>query len=290
VSSVDHIHDSTPHARFLEHADGLVQNAISHREHYEVLKYRDVWHIRRVPTSGPRKGTDRQNTPPRGEITSFSHRSRYRLLVAMAEARAVPTHFITLTYPRVWPVSPRDWKRHLDSLVKRLLRRWPNAGVLWRLEFQKRGAPHFHAQLYGIDGVSPLEFRLWLRQAWYDVVGSGDERHLYAGTQADEVRSHAHAARYVAKYAAKVDSGEYAPDTGGEPIGRFWGVRGTLDRTVEVVVTISRENLVELRRTIRSWLRSRGARRYAKRLARMPLEYSFSVLGLGPPSLGGLTA
>lgn len=266
----------------------LVQTAISHREAFRVLKYRDVWHVKRVPL--PRRGASTDATiSPRGSITKFSRRSRKRLLEALAEARATPTHFITLTYPREWPKSPREWKRHLDAFLKRLRRRWPESGYVWRLEFQKRGAPHYHILAYGVDGVSDYDFRMWIREAWYEIVDSGDERHLYAGTQASPITNHAHAARYASKYAAKVDGEQLVPDTGGEAIGRFWAAGGNLCRDVIEVITISRDNVIELKRTIRKWLRSRGAHQYARRLAKLPPEYGLSVLGLGAGSLRGLT-
>lgn len=287
MPSPDNYQHNTSCEEFKAFADGLVQRSISDRELFRIEKYREVWHVRRVKSVGRQSAPEAHSRPRRGEVVRFSRKSRKRLLEALAEAQATPTHFITLTYPREWPESPTEWKRHLANFFKRVARQWPSYGAVWRLEFQRRGAPHFHALIYNLTGISPMEFRLWVRQAWYEVVNSGDERHLYAGTQADEVKSHAHAARYVSKYAAKVSDDECLPDTDGESIGRFWGVRGELRRDVIEVVTICREDLVELKRTVRKWLRSRGARRYAKQIARMPVLYGFSVLGLTVDFRGG---
>ena len=35
-----------------------------------------------------------------------------------------------------------------------------------------------------------MHFRRWLERIWFEVVGSGDEKHLLAGTSADLIKSH----------------------------------------------------------------------------------------------------
>lgn len=54
---------------------------------------------------------------------------------------------------------------------------------------------------------------------WYRIVGSGDVRHLRAGTQVAQVRSMRGVASYCAKYMSKTVWG-----ADWEHPGRFWGI------------------------------------------------------------------
>jgi hypothetical protein len=130
--------------------------------------------------------------------------------------------FCTLTYPNEWFFDPELWKTHLDNFAKRLLRRYPNGGAIWKLEMQQRGAPHFHPFVFGIEDSEPAleEFREWLSQAWFEIVGSNDLKHLLAGTGVERLRTMGGAIRYVSGYASKEDQ----TWQGGENVGRYWGV------------------------------------------------------------------
>jgi hypothetical protein len=123
--------------------------------------------------------------------------------------------FITLTYPAVWPSEPAVWKRHLDTWLKRLEREYVGLAAIWKLEFQARGAPHFHLLVFGTRWISAK----WCARSWYEVVESGDERHLLAGTEVKRIRSWRGVMSYASKYLAKKTS-ENLP----EMVGRFWGV------------------------------------------------------------------
>ena len=171
-----------------------------------------------------RKYARPRRQPPhsrRGTVREFSRRSRTRLQQTLC---AVPiAHvgrgllFITLTYPRAFPGAWPTWKRQLDTMLKRFRRRFPGFGCVWKLEPQRRGAPHFHLLAVGV----PFIAKDWLSRAWYDVVGSGDMRHLAAGTQVQLARSHRGVVSYASKYTAKRQ--ELPPDWQ-EGVGRFWGV------------------------------------------------------------------
>lgn len=155
----------------------------------------------------------------RGEA-AFSKASRRRLIRAVGEIdqdQAGPGLFVTLTYPGSFCLhqSPPDsWKRDLDVWTHRLVRRHPTVWGVWRIEPQKRGAPHYHLLLWGVPRIE----REWLSQSWWEVVGSGERSHLVAGTQVQRMRSHRGALVYAAKYLAKpCDSWV------GLRVGRWWG-------------------------------------------------------------------
>jgi hypothetical protein len=129
----------------------------------------------------------------------------------------------TLTYPGEFPRDGRVVKRHLDCFVKRAFRYWVEGrepkSCFWFLEFQERGAPHFHLFLnFTIPAVL-------VSQWWYEIVGSGDERHLLAGTRIEAMRSGRYGTvSYASKYAAKVEQKEVPPNF--VNVGRFWGIYG----------------------------------------------------------------
>ncbi len=154
----------------------------------------------------------------RGTIKQFSFASRRRLMRKLAETKKGQRPlFITLTYPGEYSTNPDVWKRDFDTIWKRIERRFPHACGIWKLEAQRRGAPHYHLLVWNIDYKKVV---LWIKTAWYEVVRSGDERHLRAGTRVEIIRSWNGVMSYASKYMGKI---EELP--GWESPGRFWGIR-----------------------------------------------------------------
>jgi hypothetical protein len=204
------------------------------------------------------RNTRKCPNPPqgrRGRITEFSRRSRSRMLKCIARTnRALLSRslLVTLTYPRTYSMESSIYKRHFKRFRERLTATFPAAAAVWKLEFQKRGAPHYHLLIVGL----PFLARQWLAKAWYEVVGSSDIRHLHAGTQVVRCNSPEKACRYAAKYVAKVSDSPSAP----EFTGRIWGVirRAALDQHV-VQWELERSGFERLLSAIRDVV-TRGAR------------------------------
>ena len=168
----------------------------------------------------------------RGQISMFSKQSRRRVLRLVATLKRVAlSSFVTLTYPDLFEKNPRIVKEHLDKFFKRMVRKFPEAIVIWRLEPMERKsgenkgeiAPHFHLLVWKADYKSLLQ---WLPENWYQVVGSNDRKHLMAGTSVEPVRSSRGVMYYTAKYICKAEN--YKLDGW----GRYWGVvnRGTNEK------------------------------------------------------------
>lgn len=218
----------------------------------------------------------RGNPPPPGareEITEFSSASRRRLLLFMATIqRTCLPWMVTLTYPGHFSPDERRWKRDLDAWLKRLKREHPTVAAIWKLEFQQRGAPHFHLFLWSlpiddhwsekarsnpVNLQKPLlysKFVDWLSRSWYEVVASGDEKHLRAGTRFERIRSPQGIMRYVAGYMSKDD--QTAP---GQNVGRYWGAhnRAAIPTAAAVVVPVDPVGYQALRRTARRFMLSK---------------------------------
>lgn len=159
----------------------------------------------------------------RGHVVMFTAQARRRLMYKMAQVkRSELPVLITLTYPGEWSKQSTDWKDDLRKMFQRMKRVYPHLGFVWKLEPQKRGAPHFHLLAWGLSHVPTLALGRWVSQIWYDVVGSGDIRHLYAGTRVETIRNHKGVMGYASKYLGKVED---LPE-GWENPGRFWGVKG----------------------------------------------------------------
>lgn len=132
---------------------------------------------------------------------------------------------ITLTYPGCWEDVVPDGetlKAHLNAFFRRYERAWGRRLIcFWKLEFQRRGAPHLHIMMVvppgraGVDAEKEYlrrldewergertarprrkkavgdgeTFRRWLSLTWADIVGVEDETqrllHEAAGTAVD---------------------------------------------------------------------------------------------------------
>ena len=260
----------------------------------EVEIYADMIKVK-VPTKNTIKGGGE-----RKECKGFSDSSRRRLIQKMAQWNLNDLHayFITLTYPAIYAADWEVWKRDLDVLFKRLERKYPMLiGSCWRVEFQKRGAPHFHLIAVTSKPCKNLVlFRSQIAEMWSEIVADGykmsggdmvayapeKEKHLRAGTGVEAVQGRKQLMAYVSKYLAKVDQAN-AP---GE-WGRNWGFRninGQLDFSPVEIVELDYSESGQLRRFVRRWLKSRGQVCYAGMVSR---RVNYSVLGLGANSENG---
>lgn len=212
------------------------------------------------------------STAVRGRVTGFSAGSRRRLMRLMAKMRSdVLPVFVTLTYPAEFPVDYRRWKNDLHKFYRRFARAYPEGAFIWRLEPQKRGAPHFHLLIYGVE-MSP-EFSAWVGDSWYRAVASGDPKHLQWGSNVQRVRSQRGVKFYVGKYIAKRQnepdptSSETSSASFGDvdwsQVGRWWGIRSGSNLPFSDVIRASGLDGVGTQRVVRvmrGFLRSRSQR------------------------------
>ncbi|HLR97328.1 MAG TPA: hypothetical protein VK053_22595 [Jiangellaceae bacterium] len=239
--------------------------------------------------------------PSRREVTGWSRKSRTNMVRSLCELDYSPLFdgpdfrplaMITLTYPGDWlTVAPngKEAKRHLAAFRRRYERAWgePLAAV-WKLEFQRRGAPHYHLLMRPPQGraATPgararadakvgagLEFRTWLSEVWADIVAHPDpeerRRHRLAGTGIDwneglKARDPRRVAVYFTKhgsFAAK----EYqhcVPTPWQEPgqgPGRFWGY-WHLEKAV-YGAEVSPGDAIAVGRVLRRWAHAQGVTR-----------------------------
>jgi len=209
----------------------------------------------------------------RGEIKGHSSKSqtRARQFLAKIPNEAIMSGFLlTLTYPgkqaadKVPEASEYViYKEHLRRFNQSLVRVWKGSGA-WFLEFQSRGAPHYHLILFGVDHASIESLKVWVSVEWNRIVDGGED-HLKAGTRV-EIPEHCDAARnYVTAYFTK---GSQALEE--TKVGRYWGKFGTkslpmAEEAVEVLTEVQAKvasrtlrRAVEHRVWVSSWNRLRA--------------------------------
>jgi hypothetical protein len=210
-------------------------------------------------------------------VREFTSKSRGRMMryvasVSWGELRQPGERLmmLTLTYPghwQRWCPNPETAIAHLDALAKRFHRATGTPlRCVWVREFQRRGAPHFHLLCLFPTFIDGKLSKDWLSRVWYEIVGSGDERHLQAGTRIDYAKSlqgsldPKRVAAYFAGYtAAGKDKGhQHEPPSGWRndngSVGAYWGRRGVTKATAEVAITPN--EVIELKRLIRRMIRA----------------------------------
>lgn len=185
----------------------------------------------------------------------------------LAKARTMPKWFITLTYPETFPAAyeaKQDCKRFLDNLNQWHRNNGKHMFTIWRLEFQSRGAPHFHLLIWsdwdkplqnskaikqkrwqdaishfteknwwwnydkGVNTTPWEQWRAWLSVGWWLRTQTGDLDHLRAGVDIKQINNPRQVTSYVSKYVAKIDQAgnEHVRADSGGKLGRLWGKVG----------------------------------------------------------------
>lgn len=222
-------------------------------------------------------GEKRDNWKPREKVVKWSDKSRSKMVERLATLDYSPFDipdsllaFITLTYPADWlAVVPtaRSAKKHLHSLRKRFEREFERPFyAVWKMEFQRRGAPHFHLLAPVPSGMG---FSEWLSHAWADIVKHPDPdqraKHLVAGTGVDRAKGmNSDTAQRISYYFSKHSSAnkgvkEYQNTPPQEwveagSVGRFWGYWGVVPITREVMM--SNADALFVARCLRRWQRA----------------------------------
>jgi hypothetical protein len=157
----------------------------------------------------------------RGAITKFSRQSRKRMIDTLHEYVFEEGVLVTMTYPGSYPTSAGVYKRHLQSFRKWLDVETVHAVAFWRLEFQDRGAAHFHVFVTGVRYVDARA----ASKKWDEIIGAEKKEGGSNGVDVKPVRS-GEGVRNVGAYVSKYISKDVSSDEG-EKLnypGRYWGV------------------------------------------------------------------
>lgn len=201
---------------------------------------------------------NKSTTPPErtsGDISSFSPGSRRRLIkkiLKLESSRLTSGAFVTLTYHEDWTTEREDLQQDLNAFLQALRRQYPNAVYIWRLEFQARGAPHFHLMIWRSRGCGEIplsDLAEWVRDTWTRIAAQGTEAHRKWGTDTARISSWREAMGYVSKYvAATGKEGEV------EYSGRRWGASQSLPTATTCRFHVSESDAHILRRILRKFI------------------------------------
>lgn len=210
--------------------------------------------------------TDRENIGgKRGAVTVFSKASRRRLFRKFARLRRVRTTFVTLTYPAEFP-DPMTAKDNMRAFLERVRRKFPDASGIWRMEYQTRGAVHFHFLFFNMGYWHWKE----VRKAWQEILGLQPGDPLF--TDIRLCRSYRGAKNYLSKYIAKNDQTEdefllLLSSLAYPHAGRFWGVfnKGKLPYAEQqyLIVTMERmRGIADAKKLLRRYYPGISRRKY----------------------------
>lgn len=208
------------------------------------------------------KTTAFTNSGSRDCINRFSASAGRRMRRYLRECVAEYKYMVTLTYPFTFPTNGPETKEHLRRFLQELKREHERRGTVsgyeafscfWFMEFQERGAPHYH--LF----TTWCPPRNWVSRRWYEICGTDDERHLLAGTRCEKLlRGRSGTISYASKYACKQEQKD-VPE-GFEDVGRFWGVVGM--KVVVSAATVVRDcdnldsNVIRAKNSLRSVIKT----------------------------------
>lgn len=189
-------------------------------------------------------------TPPprgkRGDIEYLSGKARARLMWIVKETDVEFKSLLTLTYGSTWPKSGKECKSHLDAMLK-WVRRNVTTSYLWFIEFQRRGAPHYHI-MFDVEAGDRFEMAVaWARIAESDTWMRVKMVQVHAHPKSwEDIRQAEGARRYVAKYALKTYQKRVPKEY--QNVGRFWGASRDVKASIPepVAVEMDEANLRQL--------------------------------------------
>lgn len=212
----------------------------------------------------------------RGEVTDWSPKARARFKRKIAKCKRGGLRnalMLTVTYPKEFPAvdDHHIYKGHLNQLNNYF--RENDICGFWKLEFQDRGAPHYHYVLLPKSKIKNLDnIRKDLSKRWYEIVGSGDHKHLQAGITLEHAKTIDGTIGYLTGYMSK----EYQLRP-----GNFTGhYTGTVNRKLipwgkENAIHLGREKALRVRRILRKGIqKSMESYHYHKIQKRIKKEYN----------------
>lgn len=153
-------------------------------------------------------------------------------------------YMITLTYGELYP-KVFEAKAQMRAFLKKIRRTFGRCTFLWRMEFQKRGAPHFHilasfAREISGTHLKYVGIRAWTKtqrkmhnSSWnkaYDKKTYKEKASHQYGFKLDTLESSRGGMKYVSKYAGKIDQNEPLAT-----VGRRWGLEGKNQLTLGAI-------------------------------------------------------
>jgi len=200
--------------------------------------------------------------------------------------------FVTLTYPKNYPKDWKVWKNDLKIYKDHLQRQYPACQGFWKLELQRRGAPHYHLVLSLGETVDLRDFRDWNDQLWANIAHYLDSHAGVYACTVRQLRSEREALNYASKYQTKES---YAPVNKdgeiqtaqqlGDTVGRLWGRIGKPNTDASEKILVRREWALQAKHIFADILRVYNQHKFADYLDRQGAHNSVTLYGVGDTPL-----
>lgn len=244
-------------------------------------------HVITCRPDGPHLLIHKRKPGRRGVVSGYSESSRRRLKYMLARLERSSALFVTITQREY--LSLDDYRRHWRTLEIAIRRRYPAVGlIVWRVEFQRRGARHLHLIIRPRPGRRIYISWRWISAVWGRLVGQGTvlPSGWLDGTPSVDVEYVAPGSpklmAYVSKYVAKssapetcgsreataqgdgasLDNSNISAQSSSSSTGRVWGVTGRRWLIYAPIRSVRPEQLtprsLEYLEKLASWRREQG--------------------------------
>lgn len=213
----------------------------------------------------------------RSKIFTFSKSSRNRMFQLLAKVqrafKVAPVH-CTLTYHNKFNLKERSFATDFHAFLIALKRQFPGIYYIWRLERQKRGAPHYHIMLFLQDIKDDRVFeklQVIARVIWCKIVDKNDKDLYQYGCKITKILNYRVACSYFSKYLAKEEA-FFDEDMR----GRRWGYSRDLPIDCQTEALLTKREVVRLSRVIRKWLFSKARSKF-KWYRNVGITYNYKI-------------
>jgi len=206
----------------------------------------------RYAVNGARRGGGK-----RGPITKFTRKARARMRAFLGTIQEViPSCFVTLTYGLVYPTKVSTTKEDLSKLWRGLMKRYPKASAVWLLHFQRRGAPHFHMIVWGVEVRS---LRDYVKPTWHGIVANDRALQYKSTSRVERSKSLSNLRDYLSK---PLQVPDWVLESG-QSLGRCWGKKNEkeIPLSERLLYLVAPEFKYKIRRLYRRYLRSSSRKR-----------------------------
>lgn len=244
----------------------LVKRTISQESRIEVYSNCVCYY-----PSPQKKGSFHRGSRPRGKISDFSKRSRFRLFQKMAQIKKNLVNkpfFLTLTYHYGYKKLNHSTKSNLNTFLVELRDYDPDVQFIWRIEYQKRGAPHYHLMVFpSINKIiaNRKKYFYHVNIIWHRIADPNSNAHESFGCKSVEIDSYRKACSYVSKYLAKLP-GKYLDIVE----GKHWGCSTNLPTNIFCTISGTEKSDQYFIERMRAWLLEQGKGQYTE-------DYYFNV-------------
>jgi hypothetical protein len=182
------------------------------------------------------------------EFTPDSRRRLFDLITSLDYPSYGKPIFVSATWHEDFPGTRHDIKTFLDSYHKRLKRNLPPFHLIWKLEYQKRRAPHFHFIIFPLDSsydFNTIKDGQIIYRNWMALKAC---KCIHCQTYAMEItplNDFLHTVIYISKELGKVTQNEQHHN-----LGRIWGSSRNMHIRIYKTVEINFQQLSALLQTV----------------------------------------